>query len=85
MTALLGLAEVAARLNVSRTTAWRLVQSGEIPSIPITPTLRRVDPQDLEEWIASRRERGPTPADIVQLKPNRESDLWPVLDDRGSR
>jgi excisionase family DNA binding protein len=64
---LLNLAGVASRLGVSRTTAWRLVASGEIPSVRVTDTLRRVDPADLEEWIEARRDRGRS-AKVVALR-----------------
>lgn len=63
---LLNLAEVADRLGVSRTTCWRLISNGEIPSVRITSTLRRVDPADLESWIASRRET-PGAATVLPL------------------
>ena len=66
MSALLTIAGVAARLSVSRTTAWRLISSGAIPSVRVTHALRRVDPADLEAWIEGRRERGPS-GKIVEL------------------
>jgi len=68
---LLNLAAVAARLGCSRTTAWRLVDSGAIPSIQITSSLRRVDADDLERFIDERRSRGPV-ADVVPLRTSRK-------------
>jgi len=65
--ALLNLAEVAARLGVSRTTAWRLVSSGQIASVMVTESLRRVDPDDLARFIDERRSRGPV-GDVVPLR-----------------
>ena len=68
---LLTLAEVGARLGISRTSVWRLVRSGDLPSVRITETLRRVDPDDLARWIDERRERS-APASVVPL--SRRSD-----------
>lgn len=56
--ALLNLGQVAERLGVSKTTAWRLVERGELPSVRITGTMRRILPEDLEAFIAARREVG---------------------------
>ena len=67
MNTLLNLAQVAQRLGVSRTTAWRLVTSGDLPSIKVTETIRRVDPDDLQDWIESRRERS-EPRAVVPLR-----------------
>jgi excisionase family DNA binding protein len=68
VSALLNLAEVAARLGISRTSAWRLVcRDGEIPSVRVTSSIRRVDADDLERWIDERRER-PAPAVVVPLQ-----------------
>ena len=64
---LLTLAEVGARLGISRTSVWRLVRSGDLPSVRITETLRRVDPDDLERWIDERRQRRPS-AEVVPLR-----------------
>lgn len=46
--------EVAALLNVSRAFAFRLMQHGQIPTIRIGKSIR-VRPEDLEAFIASRR------------------------------
>jgi excisionase family DNA binding protein len=68
MTSLLNIAEVADRLHVSRTTAWRLISTGAIPSVKVTDSIRRVDASDLEEWISERREQRPS-ARVVALRP----------------
>jgi excisionase family DNA binding protein len=65
---LLTLEEVAQRLHVSRTTCWRLVRNGDLPSVRITGSVRRVDSDDLEAWIDERRERGRPLADVVTLQ-----------------
>jgi excisionase family DNA binding protein len=66
LTRLLNLGEVATRLSVSKTTAWRLLKSGAIPSIEVTSKLRRVDERDLERFIDERRGRADH-ADVVPL------------------
>jgi excisionase family DNA binding protein len=68
MTSLLNLSQVAERLGISRTSAWRLVATGDLPSIRVTETLRRVDADDLEAWISERREQRPA-AKVVALRP----------------
>ena len=80
--ALLNLGQVAQVLGCSRTTVWRLVSSGELPSVKITSSLRRVDPEDLERWIDQRRDhqsavdraREATLADLGVLPLSRKSD-----------
>jgi excisionase family DNA binding protein len=47
---LLRASEVAARLNISRSLAYRLMQMGEIPTIKISKSIR-VRLADLEEYI----------------------------------
>lgn len=47
---LLRASDVAARLNVSRSLAYRLMQIGEIPTIRIYRSIR-VRSSDLEEYI----------------------------------
>ena len=42
--------DVAARLNISKSFAYRLMQTGEIPVVRIRAACR-VRPQDLEEYI----------------------------------
>jgi excisionase family DNA binding protein len=68
---LLNLAQVAARLGVSRTTAWRLVTSGALPSVAVTSSIKRVDESDLERWIDERRGQRSAPASVVPLKQER--------------
>jgi excisionase family DNA binding protein len=43
--------EIAEILNISRAMAYRLMQTGEIPTVQIGTT-RRVRPVDLESFIA---------------------------------
>jgi excisionase family DNA binding protein len=55
-TSLLTVSEVAARLNISRSTAWRLVHSGELPARRIgsqrgSPI--RIDPAELAAFVES--------------------------------
>lgn len=47
---LLRIAEVAARINISRSLAYRLVKSGDIPSVRIGSSVR-VRVGDLEEFV----------------------------------
>jgi excisionase family DNA binding protein len=56
---LLNVPQVAAKLNVSSATVWRLVHRGELPSLRIgsqrgAPV--RVDPDTLEAWLHSRKQ-----------------------------
>jgi excisionase family DNA binding protein len=46
--------DVAKRLNISRSTAYQLMQTGEIPTIKIRK-LVRVSAADLEQYIAASR------------------------------
>jgi putative molybdopterin biosynthesis protein len=46
--------EVAGLLNVSRSFAYLLLQTGEIPVVRLGKS-RRVKPQDLEEYIERNR------------------------------
>ena len=65
--ALLTPEQVAKRLAVSRTTVWRLMKSGALPSVSIAGSIRRVDESDLDRWIESRRQRS-APASVVPLQ-----------------
>jgi excisionase family DNA binding protein len=65
--ALYNLAQVATILNCSRTTAWRLIRDGALPSVQIPESLRRVRPADLEAFIEERRQSGPS-AKVVELR-----------------
>jgi excisionase family DNA binding protein len=54
--------EVAARLSVSRSTAWRLVHRGAIAAVkigsgPHAPV--RIDPAELEDFLNSSRRKPP--------------------------
>jgi excisionase family DNA binding protein len=51
--------DVAKRLNISRSTAYQLMQTGEIPTIKIRK-LVRVSQADLEQYIAASRFEGST-------------------------
>lgn len=48
---LLKMAEVARRLNVSKATAYRLAQTGELACVRFSKSTVRVRPQDLERFI----------------------------------
>lgn len=52
---------VAVRLNVSLALAYRLISSGEIPSVRIASTIR-VKEDDLEAYIERCRQQPPQPA-----------------------
>ena len=55
---LLRLSEVATILSVSRTTAYRLAATGELPAVHFGAEMVRVRPEDLEEFILSKRRNG---------------------------
>jgi excisionase family DNA binding protein len=48
--------QVAARLGVTRQHVWRLIRSGELKAVRIGHLLR-VDPAELENFIAERGAR----------------------------
>lgn len=50
----LKMADIAERLNVSRSTVYRLIKSGELPAIRIGKNFR-VRPSDLEVYITGAR------------------------------
>ncbi len=53
---LLTVAQVAQRLNVSLWTAYRKIESGEIPAVRLGTSKRsliRVDPRELDDWLRS--------------------------------
>ena len=58
---LLSVEEAADRLGVGRTTMWMLIRRGDIASIHVG-RLRRIEPEALADYIASRREPTPDPA-----------------------
>lgn len=51
---LLTIPETAARLNLSEHTVRRRIASGELPAVRLG-ALIRIDPDDLEQWLAERR------------------------------
>lgn len=55
MDRLLRVHEVASRLNISRSLAYELVATGQIPAIRITERAFRIAESDLDAWIAERR------------------------------
>jgi excisionase family DNA binding protein len=48
---LLKIGEVAAILQISRTSAYRLAASGELPSVRFSGATVRIRPGDLEQFI----------------------------------
>lgn len=57
MDEVLTVTEVAALLKVSRTVAYGLIMSGELPSYKVGK-LRRVRMSDVQAWLASRIKEG---------------------------
>lgn len=57
MDEVLTVTEVAALLKVSRTVAYQLIMSGELPSYKVGK-LRRVRMSDVQAWLASRIKEG---------------------------
>jgi excisionase family DNA binding protein len=56
---LLSVRDLAARLQVSRATAYRLIHTGEVPAVRVGGQLR-VDPVELRDYL--HRDRGDRPA-----------------------
>lgn len=54
---MLRIIQVAQLLNVSRSSAYAMVASGELPSLRIRGGIR-VSVHALEKWLAERLERG---------------------------
>lgn len=52
---LLRASDVARRLNISRSLAYQLMQSGEIPTVRIRSKIVRVYEPDLEQYILNSR------------------------------
>ena len=50
---------MAKRLDISLSTAWRLVASGEIPSVRIGERVVRVDEAELEAWLEAKKKATP--------------------------
>ena len=46
---------VAGFLGVSTAQAWRMVWSGDLPSIRLSERVVRVQRQELETWLASKK------------------------------
>jgi excisionase family DNA binding protein len=57
---LLTVEQAAALLQIGRTHAWRLVNSGVLPCVRLSPRIVRVPRQALEELIAAGGVRGAT-------------------------
>ena len=57
---LLKVAEVAQILNVSDSHVYRLIKSGELPSVRMGRSLR-VKPADLDEYISNKTQGGTQP------------------------
>ena len=51
---LLTIADAAVRLNLSEHTVRRRIASGELPAVRLG-ALIRIDPDDLEQWLAEHR------------------------------
>ena len=51
---LLSVEEAAERLSISRAQMWRLISRGDVSSLHIG-RLRRIEPEALSDYIASRR------------------------------
>jgi excisionase family DNA binding protein len=51
---LVSVTHAAARMGVSRATAYRLVTKGELPAVKVGAQLR-IDPVELHEYIYGRR------------------------------
>lgn len=52
---LLTMKQAAERLAVSERSVWALIDAGELPRIVVGRRAVRIDPADLEQFIASRR------------------------------
>ena len=55
---LLKASDVARRLNISRSLAYQLMQTGEIPTVRIRNKIVRVYEPDLEQYILDSRTAG---------------------------
>jgi excisionase family DNA binding protein len=51
---LIRMAAVARYLGISESQVWRLVSSGDIPSVRLSPRAIRVPRQRLEAWLKSK-------------------------------
>jgi excisionase family DNA binding protein len=49
--------KVAQVLGVCRATAYRLVESGELPHVRVANAIR-VDPRDVERWLWDKKTKG---------------------------
>jgi excisionase family DNA binding protein len=54
---MLSVAEVATRLAISRATTYRLIESGQIPALPLggIGASLRINEAELEAWLRDRR------------------------------
>ncbi|MFW5910282.1 MAG: helix-turn-helix transcriptional regulator [Thiohalospira sp.] len=56
--------EVAERLGISRTSVWRWVKEGNLPSpVPLGPGTRRWALADLEHWEAQQTTKATKPGE----------------------
>jgi excisionase family DNA binding protein len=53
---LLTIAETAEQLHISYREIFRVIERGDLPVIRLSRRLVRIDPKDLEGYIASKRE-----------------------------
>lgn len=78
--------EVARRVGISRTTAWRLRKAGDFPS-PFMVSAGRVAyrEREVEAWRASRPRRGAEPAEAPVSKPGGAAWRCPAIRGRSGR
>jgi excisionase family DNA binding protein len=50
--------DVAAQLNVTLQTVYSWMAAGTLPSVLLSPRARRISQEDLDRFLAARREGG---------------------------
>jgi excisionase family DNA binding protein len=50
--------DVADQLNVTLQTVYAWIRSGELPSVLLSPRARRIAQEDLDRFLAARRQGG---------------------------
>jgi excisionase family DNA binding protein len=60
---LLKVPAAARRLDISRSYAYQLARTGELPGVVRLGRSIRVSVRGLEEWVERQRHNGPTPRD----------------------
>ena len=50
--------DVAEQLDVTLQTVYAWIQNGELPSVLLTPRARRIKQEDLDRFLAARRQGG---------------------------